>query len=387
MSGVGAWIRYGDPISTEQLTFAASHYRAAILQPWELEAATELKRLRPDMTMLCYKCLSSTRDYEPGPVYTSGVTHQEALDEGGSWFAKRLDNTRIQWSGYPGHWQMNVRDVQYRKRWVENVTAELADSPFDGVMADNDVFEDYYQLDLPIQGAASMADLREGLDLLVHAAGQSLNKINKILVPNIAESRRIPGRWASHAAYGGGFEEVWLGYGPSNLFDPRTAEAQLPQANGPGLSILRVPTDGSDQHPNFKYGLAAFWIFSSGRGSFTATAHDDYSRTQHIPELDWDLGGPVEQPQGRGHVWSREFSEGWAAVNFNDDGRRRRRIKVPSGLYDAAGNPAPSSVVLVPQHGVIYQGRAKKPVGAFPALSRQSPWRTFSVPPDTGCQG
>ena len=37
--GVGAWIRYGWPISAEQIDFAAEHYRAAILQPCELEAA------------------------------------------------------------------------------------------------------------------------------------------------------------------------------------------------------------------------------------------------------------------------------------------------------------------------------------------------------------
>ena len=78
MSGVGAWIRYGDPMTAEQIDFAAQHYRAAILQPWELDAARELKSRRPDMTLLCYKCLSSTRDYEPGPIYSSGVSFAEA---------------------------------------------------------------------------------------------------------------------------------------------------------------------------------------------------------------------------------------------------------------------------------------------------------------------
>lgn len=355
MSGVGAWIRYGDPISADQIAFAAKHYRAAILQPWETDAAAELKRLRPDMTVICYKCLSSTRDYEPGPVHSSGVTYREAEEAGGDWFATRLDGSRIEWNGYGGHWQMNVRDPEYRAQWIRNVTAELVDSPFDGVMADNDVFEDYYQLNLPIQEAATMADLRDGLDQLVQAAGKALNGIGKILVPNIAESRRLPGRWASHAAYGGGFEEVWLGFGPADLFDPFTAEAQLPQAEGPGLTILRVPTDGNDDHPNFMYGLAAFWIFGHGKGSYTATAHDDYSRIQHIPELDWSLGSPKETAKGRQHVWSREFNGGWAAVNFNRDGRRRRRIKVPAGLQDAAGNPAPKSLVLSAQRGVIYQ--------------------------------
>ena len=40
----GAWIRYGgDPISEDQLAFAAQNYAVAILQPWELDAARYLK--------------------------------------------------------------------------------------------------------------------------------------------------------------------------------------------------------------------------------------------------------------------------------------------------------------------------------------------------------
>ena len=350
MSGVGAWIRYGDPITSEQIDFAAEHYRAAILQPWELAAAAELKKRRPDMTVLCYKCLSSTRSYEPGPLYSSGVSYAEADEQ---WFARRLEGQRIEWERYVGHWQMTVWSSAYRARWVENVTEELTDSPFDGVMADNDVFDDYYGLRLPIDGARSMADIRDGLDELVHAAGESLNAVGKVLVPNIAESRRQPGRWSAHAAYGGGFEEVWLGYSPTDLFDPDTAEAQLSQADGPGLSILRVPTDGNDQHPNFHYGLAAFWIFGAGRGAYSATAHDDYNQTQHVTELDWDLGRPLQDPVRRGHSWWREFTGGWAAVNLNMDGRRRRRLKVPAGMVDAHGEPAGPSLVLPPHRGRI----------------------------------
>ncbi|MDN3483584.1 putative glycoside hydrolase [Arthrobacter sp. APC 3897] len=368
MTGVGAWIRYGGPLTPEQIAFAAGHYRAAILQPWETGAARELKRLRPDMTVLAYKCLSSARSYEPGPVFSSGVSFAEAeAGSGGSggsgssgnddagWFATRLGGTRIEWERYPGHWQLQVWNPDYQRRWVDNVVAEFRDSPFDGVMADNDVFDDYYGLNLPIRGAADMAVFRAALGDLVAAAGTALNGVGKTLVPNIAESRREAGRWESHGAYGGGFEEVWLGYSPVDLFDPVTAEAQLPQAAGPGLSILRVPTDGDDSHPNFRYGLSAFWIFGAGAGAYSATAHDDYSRTQHAPELDWQLGSPLGEPQGSRHTWWREFDGGFAAVNLNGDGRRRRRVRVPAGMLDAAGRPAPSSYVLPPHRGVLFR--------------------------------
>ncbi|WP_337993522.1 putative glycoside hydrolase [Arthrobacter agilis] len=341
-----------------QVAFAAAHYRVAILQPWETDAAEQLKQLNPDMTVLCYKCLSSTRSYEPGPVYSSGVSFEEAdaVDpDGDTWFATRLDGSRIEWERYAGHWQMRVWDPAYQRRWVENVVEELKGSPFDGIMADNDVFDDYYGIRPPITDAPDMAALRLALGGLVRLAGDALNAIGKLLVPNIAESRREPGRWAEHAAYGGGFEEVWLGYSPVDLFDPVTAEAQLSQAAGPGISILRVPTDGDDAHPNFSYGLSAFWIFGDGRGAYSATAHDDYSRLQYAPELDWQLGSPRTAVKGRNHAWWREFEGGFAAVNFNSDGRRRRRVRVPRGMVDVDGRPAPAWIVLPAQRGVMFR--------------------------------
>ena len=77
------------------------------------------------------------------------------------------------------------------------VVEELRNSPFDGVMADNDVENDYYGLNLPIQGVESITTIRQHLDFLISFAGIELNKIGKILVPNIAESRL---RWANGRA-------------------------------------------------------------------------------------------------------------------------------------------------------------------------------------------
>ncbi|NAZ85080.1 putative glycoside hydrolase [Kineococcus indalonis] len=351
----GAWIRYGDPLTPEQVDFAAQHYRVAVLQPWERAAAATLKERSPGTTVLAYKCLSSTRSYEPGPVFSSGVCHGEAEEGGEHWFAHRLDGSRIEWSTYPGHWQMAVWEEEYRERWCDNVADELEGSPFDGVMADNDVFDDYYGIAPPIEGGRGMAQLREALEQLVVGAGRRLNAAGKLLVPNIAESRREPGRWHRHAAHGGGFEEVWLGWTPEDHFDPQTALAQMPQLTGPGLSVLRVPGDGTDEHPNFRYGLAALWVFGGGAdAALSATAHDGYSATPWIPELDWDLGEPVEGPRQRGNCYSRRFTNGWAAVNLNSAPRRRIRYEVPAGLLDGHGRPAPEQVVLEPHHGGVF---------------------------------
>lgn len=351
----GAWVRYGNPLTDAQLAFAVEHYGVAFLQPWETDALATLKAARPDMVVLMYKCLSSTRSYESGPLYSSGVSHEEAEEAGEEWFAHRADGvTRVEWATYPRHWQMATWDEEYRERWCDNVADELEDTLWDGVMADNDVFDDYYGLRPPLEGDRTMADLRAALDVFVPQVGERLNGLGKILVPNIAESRREPGRWARHAAYGGGFEEVFLAWGPDDLFDPDTALAQAEQVAGPGLTVFRTASDGTDEHRNFRYGLAAFWVFGGGRGgAYTATAHDGYDGTPFVPELDLDLGTPVSEPVQRGNGWSREFTGGWAAVNLNAGRRRRISYTPPPGLRDASGAPVDGKVVLQPHEGVV----------------------------------
>ncbi|MCA2215463.1 putative glycoside hydrolase [Jidongwangia harbinensis] len=351
----GAWIRYGDPVRPDQLQFAVDHCATAVLQPWETAVAAELKRARPDMVVLAYKCLSSTRSYEPGPCFSSGVGHAEAEAAGEHLFAHRAaDGSRIQWRGYPGHWQMAVWEREYRDRWTANVIAEIGGTVWDGVMADNDVFDDYYGLEPPLDGGYSLPEVRAGLDALIADAGRALIRAGKILVPNIAESRREPGRWQRHAAYGGGFEEVWLAWAPDQFLASRDAIAQAECLDGPGLSILRTASDGTADHPNIRYGLAACWIFGGGRDgvSFTATAHDQYNGTPSVGPL-WDLGVPVTDIGESADVRFREFTEGWAAVHLGSAGDEPVRIDVPAGLVDDAGRTVPGDVVLAPRTGVL----------------------------------
>jgi len=139
-----AWVRYGNPLSGWQIKKAAGKFRAAILQPWELEAAEKLKAADPNVTVLAYKCLSSIRDYEPGPIYSSGISPATA---------ERLGTAADVpvWKGYNGHIQQRVWEPEYQQAWVEEVCAEIIPGPFDGVMADNDVYEDYYDHGLDME--------------------------------------------------------------------------------------------------------------------------------------------------------------------------------------------------------------------------------------------
>ena len=313
--GVGAWIRYGNPLEPGELDFAIAHYRAAILQPWETEAAARLKEARPDMTVLAYRCLSSTRDFEPDSMRASGLSYREARRRG--WLARRDNGDLVEWNTYPGHFQARVWDPDYRARWVEEVCQATAETAFDGVMADNDVFDDYYGLDLPLDGIADTAALRAELNIFVDQAGAGLNGVGKILIPNVAEARREPGRWERHSAWGGGFDECWLGWGDHHLFDEATALAQIHELRGPGLSIVRTPDGG-------------------GGGSMSG------ARTS--PGLYADLGRPLGRPRRTSGAWVREFEGGVAAVALGEEGGGT--VRLPAGLRSPGPTGDPDGEAL-----------------------------------------
>ena len=397
--GSGAWIRYGERLADGEIAFAAAHYRTAILQPWETEAAARLKDLRDDMVILAYRCLSSARDFEPAHRRASGLGFAEAQRRG--WLARRASGRTLEWSTYPGHYQMRVWDEAYRRRWIEQVLEATAGTPFDGIMADNDVFDDYYGLDLrslaPDDAAAphDLAGLRAALGDFVDDVGRSLTDEGLLLVPNIAEARREAGRWERHAAWGGGFDECWLGWGDKALFDEETALAQAPQLDGPGLCIVRTPSGGVgprfDRSASALYGLAAFWVFGGGpdhiddsaggsesagsaearsraagalrlpRGAalrtYAATGADDYSRTPWFPALDADLGTPLGEASKEDGVWRRDFEGGVAAVVLGEG--RGGTVRLPAGLRapgptgDPDGRALGSEMPLAAGSGMI----------------------------------
>ena len=383
----GAWVRYGGkPITQQQLDFAVKNYSVAILQPWELEAARYLKKHAPQMVVLAYKCLSSTRSYEPGPIYSSGLSFAQAVslaNSGKDFFAHRLNGDRIEWKGYSKHYQMQVWNPGYRWYWVDSVVREMRDSPFDGVMGDNDVENDYYGLNLPIQGVPSMTTIREGLDRLVASAGAELNGIGKILgaqycrvapalgqvgTPQCLRRRfrggvarlgpeRLPGfalRRDAGPRYCARFRWRRVARGVPHRPEARCLHAEEGDDSAHPLSDRKSPLTGTDE--NFLYGLAGFWVF--GGGNFTgisATHHDAYDEIPHAPELTFDLGDAAGGIVVQGTVQTRTFTRGWAALNT---GSKDVTVKVPSHLVDAANRPVPSSFTLRAHQGVVYRRKA-----------------------------
>jgi hypothetical protein len=138
---------------------------------------------------------------------------------------------------------------------------------------------------------------------------------------------------------------------------------------GPGIGVVRVNTDAATADRNLRYAVAAFWALGAGRGwACTATGPDDYEGLPYLPEQAWDLGVPVGRRRARRGARAQRYTEGWAAVNLAVGGTVA--FRVPEGLVDARGEPAPRTVRLPPKEGCVF---------ASPSLQGRRPPRVAST--------
>jgi hypothetical protein len=205
--------------SPTDIATAAARYTVVVLNAWETDAMRQLRKLDPNIHVLVYKDLASTRNYAgavdhgvDAQFLPSGVGYATADREHPEWFALDTEGRRIEWSkAYPNHWQMAVWDPAYQQQWASDVTAEVVREGWDGVLADNDMAHLGFYSDQLLQGTHTREEsdqkLRDGLDRLIDVAGSSLAAVGRVLVPNISERQSFPGRWASHTRFGGGLDE------------------------------------------------------------------------------------------------------------------------------------------------------------------------------------
>lgn len=365
------WLQLSDAPTEADLEAAAGRFRVAVLNPWETGAAAWLQERDPEMVVLAYKCLSSTRSYEgavidgrDAEVLPTGVGFV-AAQEHPDWFATDADGERIEGGTYPGHWQMAVWEPAYRRAWAEAVVEELAGGPFDGVMADNALATLDHYSDADLAGGRVDADLRAGVAALVNEAGPALQERGLVLVPNVSEGRLHESWWPSLTQYGGGFEEQFVHFGPdpdSGYLDAGSSSGWRPQVQQLGIDglVLARTSAGPDDRQAFLYGLASFWLGSGGRGAFAATERDAYDGTALREEQTWHLGRPTGPPEQREGMWRRGFDGGLVLVNPSPT--ETLVATVPAGTRDRDG-PVGSEVRLPPTSGAVLRSSEVPPTG------------------------
>ncbi|HEU0130576.1 MAG TPA: putative glycoside hydrolase [Mycobacteriales bacterium] len=354
------WVKLdGTPTSTEA-AYAAAHYRVVILNPWETTTLQRIKAANPAVTVLAYKCLSSTRSYsgavdggKDAAILPTGVGYVEASSHP-EWFALDTAGNRVSWGPYPGHWQMSVWDSAYQQRWAANVTNEIVANGWDGVFADNALTTLKWYSRATLAAAPTNAALQAGERGLIAAAGAALKAKGKLLVPNIGESRLYTGLWSDWTSLAsGGMEESFahMDSDPSTGFigdwggSGYTAQAAEVAAPGLNLAVTRyLPGD----RRSYLYGLSMFYVNGGGRGAFTATS--DYGVQPLQTEQTWDLGAPLSGVVKAGTAYTRAFANGWAATNPSET--QTTTVTAPAGATDATGATV-TSVTLAPHTGTV----------------------------------
>jgi hypothetical protein len=358
------WYGIGEPPTAADLELAAKRYDVVVLNATETAAMRKLHELNPDVKVLVYKDLSSTRNY-PGAVngntdatwLPSGIGYYAAQNNHPEWFALDSNGARIEWTGYPKHWQMTVWDAAYQQAWTTAVTDEVTREGWDGVLADNDFnsLSHYSSAILAGTTDAEQTDrkLRDGLDAFLTMAGESLQKAGKIFVPNVSETRLIPGRWTAHSRFSGAMEENFGfrddgGTGELLTFQGNEwKELRAQAALGESWLLLLTRTGGAREE---RAGYASAALLAGPYTCWTPASTATYLDPEWSTLQDLALGEAVDaatrQPTG---VWTRQFTNGWVAVNPTS---AAVQVTPPAGLVDPAGTPV-SQVDLAPADGSV----------------------------------
>ncbi|MCR3753820.1 putative glycoside hydrolase family 15 protein [Lentzea californiensis] len=365
------WYGIGDSPTQWEIRAAAKHYDVVVLNAWETAAMRKLHELNPKVKVLVYKDFSSTRNYygavegdRDARYLPTGIGYHAAERNQPGWFAISTLGQRIEWDGYPKHWQMTVWDPAYQQAWADAVVGEVLREGWDGVLADNDFSSLKYYSPAVIAGTADAAGsdrlLRDGLDAMLALTGDALEKSGKMLVPNVSESQLTPGRWSAHSRYAGAMEENFGlqgddGTGELITFQGNQFKEQRAQAALGESWLLLITHTKSDKEERVGYASAA--LLASPHTCWTR-AQPDYKNPYWSLYQDAQLGEAVETatrlPSG---VWTRRYSGGWVAVNPT---KTSVLLTPPPGLVTLRGEPVPDRLDLPSADAVVLVNGPKR---------------------------
>jgi hypothetical protein len=358
------WYGIGDRPTSSDLQTAAKRYDVVVLNATETTAMRDLRKLNPEIKVLVYKDLSSTRNYR-GAVYgdtdatwlPSGIGYNAAQREHPEWFALDTAGKRIEWQGYPKHWQMTVWDPAYQQAWATAVTNEVTKEGWDGILADNDFNSLSHYSPALLAGTTSAGQtdrkLRDGLDAFLTVAGTALQNAGKMFVPNVSETHLIPGRWTAHSRFNGAMEENFgfrddNGSGELLTFQGNEWKELRAQA-ALGESWLLLATRVHDERQE-RAGYASAALLAGPYTCWMPARSATYTDPEWSPLLDAGLGEAIDaasrHPTG---AWTRQYTGGWVALNPT---ATPVNIAPPPGLFDLDGK-AVSEVDLPPADGVV----------------------------------
>jgi len=338
------------PTTDEMITEEARRRSYVVLNAWEGDLAAKFKAANPKIRTFVYKDLSSTRSYacDNGVDNTdlpTGVGYCEAADNHPEWFLLDSNGKRFEYSGYEGHWQMDVGNTDYQNAWADNVIASSR-NVFDGVFMDNALFacDTYHDGVCPAAYPTDEA-MRDAYRSMLANTRQKFVDAGLQTVANMSNARLHEGAWDSYVEYlDGGFDEWWLTFGDNDLLSeyPEGWSRQIAQIteNEAKGKITWVQPHHSGAEQPFRYAFASYLLAAGAHAAISEIAETDRydNASAWHAEYDWDLGEPAgSYYEVTTNVFRRDFACGTVLVNANKTGSRAVTVRLSSPHVDEKG--------------------------------------------------
>ena len=330
-------------ICTDCLSSGAdlSRFQYVVLNAWDHDRIAALKQANPNIKVLVYKDMSSSRSYSCGGLIPTGIDYCWADANHPDWFTHKA-GSRIQWDGFSGHWQMNVGLQAYQDQWAANVAAELKES---------------YQ-------AATRSFLAN--------VGPKIKNAGFLIIPNIQHhgSLLTASVWKDWIQFtSGGHLEHYTKWGTDNAghiggqgWDASGQDFErLTEAAGKiFLGTFSAPT--SDLR-SMRYARASFLMDWDGGPSALTFEPDVKSADPWAADWTQQIGTPVGTRYQIGNAYRRNYSGGTVLVNPSESSQK---IAL-DGSFLASNSTVVSSVTLAPMTGIVLRTDPSAPVTKVPA--------------------
>ncbi|HEX7304730.1 putative glycoside hydrolase [Lentzea sp.] len=355
------------PVTDEMIAVEAKRRAHVVLNAWEGDLLRKLKSQNPAIKTYVYKDLSSTRSYacrggKDDRLLPTGTGYCSVRAAKPEWFLRSSDGKELTYSGYDGHWQMDVGNPDYRKAWVSGVVADAKSIGFDGVFLGNALYScDTYHPGVCPAKYPDNASFQQAYKGMLAEVRAGFTAAGLTSVANLSNARLHPGGWDAYSAFvDGAFDEWWLTFSSSDLL-PEYPEgwsrqvAEIAADEAAGRTTWVQPHFRAGDAKAFRYALASLYMVTSGRAAMAEiSTTDGYAEpTPWHPEYDWYLGHPAgAYRKVADKVYRRDFTCGVALVNANPTGSSEVKIALQRSYRDHEDRSV-SSVSLPGTSGIV----------------------------------
>jgi Hypothetical glycosyl hydrolase family 15 len=361
-----------------------SRFQHVTLTPWYHQLIPQLKQKNPEIKVLAYKDMASTRSYacrsgQDDALLPAGVGYCLANARHPDWFLLDDQARRCEWAGYPGHWQMDVGHPDYQRAWLENVLPELRRHGWDGVVLDNSMvtISEPYCPGRRFPRYPTQAAYQAATRSFLAYVGPRLKAEGFLVLPNIQAHATLAGveLWRDWLQFtSGGTREYWMRWGnPGSHFGGQPwlelqeifAEVQRQGK----LFLTGTPADGPGDVRSMRYGRASFLLGWNGGAA-------GFGGGNWHPEWTIEIGRPTGPRYQVGSAWRRDYTEGTAIANISPSASQTVAL---GASYLQSDGSAVTSVTLAPLTGIVLRDR--EPAATQSGAAADPPKRPEPVQP------